>query len=126
MEQPLPAWAGEDSFDQLPVWLDEEAPAARDTMITQSYTGILSIRRGKWKLILGTKGSGGFFNYSPEVQRHETMAPWRPDMSRSGQVYDLEKDPYETTDLFDRHPDVVDDLKVLLRKYINEGRTRSL
>ena len=77
-------------------------------------------------MILDTKGSGGFFGYSPEVQRHETMAPWRPDMSRSGQLYDLETDPYETTDLFDQHPDVVNGLKLLLKKHINEGRTRSL
>ncbi len=47
VEQPLPKWAGEDSFDQLPVWLDEDAPPARDTMITQSYTGILSIGRDR-------------------------------------------------------------------------------
>ena len=62
VEHPLPTWAGEDSVNQLPVWLDEAARPARDEMITQSYTGILSVRRGKWKLILDTKGSGGFFN----------------------------------------------------------------
>jgi arylsulfatase A-like enzyme len=125
-KHPLPTWAGEDSVNQLPVWLNEGAATARDEMITQSYTGILSIRRGKWKLILDTKGSGGFFNYSLEVQRHETMAPWRPDMSQSGQLYDLEKDPYETTDLFDQHPDVANELKQLIRKRINEGRSRPL
>jgi arylsulfatase A-like enzyme len=125
LEQPLPTWAGEDSFDQLPVWLNEETPPARGQMITQSYTGILSIRRGKWKLILDTKGSGGFYKYSLEVQRHETMAPWRPDMSQSGQLYDLEKDPYETTDLFGQQPGVVDTLKQLLRRQINEGRSHA-
>ncbi|MBT4225646.1 MAG: arylsulfatase [Opitutae bacterium] len=126
MEQPLAKWAGEDSFDQSSVWFDEEAAAARNTMITQSYTGILSIRRGKWKLILDTKGSGGFFNYSPEVLRHETMAPWRTDMSQTGQLYDLELDPYETTDLFEKHPDVVNELKLLMRSQITQGRSRPL
>jgi len=126
MDQPLPDWAGEDSFNQLPVLLNEGAPAARDSMITQSYTGILSIRRGKWKLIVDTKGSGGFFKYSPGVLRHETMAPWRTDMSQSGQLYDMEKDPYETTDLYEQHPEVVDELKLLLRKQITRGRSRPL
>jgi arylsulfatase A len=126
MDQPLPDWAGEDSFNQLPVLLNEVAPAARDSMITQSYTGILSIRRGKWKLIVDTKGSGGFFKYSPGVLRHETMAPWRTDMSQSGQLYDMEKDPYETTDLYEQHPEVVDELKLLLRKQITRGRSRPL
>ncbi|MBT5816561.1 MAG: hypothetical protein HOI15_19725, partial [Opitutales bacterium] len=87
---------------------------------------ILSIRSGKWKLILDTKGSGGFYRYSPEVQRHTTMSPWRPDMSDSGQLYEIESDPYETTDVFDKHPDVVDELKNQLRSYINNGRTRPL
>lgn len=126
VNHPLPAWAGEDSMNQLPVWLNDDAPPARNEMITQSYTGILSIRRGKWKLIVDTKGSGGFFNYSLDVQRHETMAPWRPDMSQSGQLYDLEKDPYETTDLFDQQPNIVNELKLRLRELINAGRSRAL
>jgi arylsulfatase A len=125
LNKPLPDWAGEDSFNQLPSFLGE-ANAGRESMITQSYTGILSIRSGKWKLILDTKGSGGFYRYSPEVQRHTTMSPWRPDMSDSGQLYEIESDPYETTDVFDKHPDVVDELKNQLRSYINNGRTRPL
>ncbi len=123
LEKPLPNWAGEDSFNQLPVFLGRSDAAGRESMITQSYTGILSIREGKWKLILDTKGSGGFYRYSPEVQRHQTMSPWRPDMSDMGQLYDIEKDPYETTDLFDQYPDVVNKLKTKLRSYINSGRT---
>lgn len=125
-EKPLPDWAGEDSFNQLPTLLGEPDAAGRESMITQSYTGILSIREGRWKLILDTKGSGGFYRYSPEVQRHQTMSPWRPDMSDSGQLYDIESDPYEARDLFEQHPEVVDKLKNQLRTYINSGRTRPL
>jgi arylsulfatase A len=125
-DKPLPDWAGEDSFNQLPSFLGEPEGAGRESMITQSYTGILSIREGKWKLILDTKGSGGFYRYSPEVQRHTTMSPWRPDMSDSGQLYDIEKDPYESTDIISKHPEVVNKLKHQLRAYINSGRTRPL
>lgn len=124
-EKPLPDWAGEDSFNQLPNFLGE-ANAGRESMITQSYTGILSIRQGEWKLILDTKGSGGFYRYSPEVQRHTTMSPWRTDLSDSGQLYNIQNDPYETSDLFDQHSEVVDTLKNQLRTYINTGRTRPL
>ncbi len=124
-DKPLPDWAGEDSFNQLPNLLGE-SNAGRDSMITQSYTGILSIRRDKWKLILDTKGSGGFYHYSPEVERHTTMSPWRPDMSDSGQLYDIDRDPYETMDVFDNYPEVVTELKTQLRAYINSGRTRPL
>ena len=124
-DKPLPDWAGQDSFNQLPNLLGE-SNAGRDSMITQSYTGILSIRRDKWKLILDTKGSGGFYRYSPEVERHTTMSPWRPDMSDSGQLYDIDRDPYETMDVFDNYPEVVTELKTQLRAYINSGRTRPL
>jgi arylsulfatase A len=124
--QPLPLWAGEDSFNRLPVWLGEDSLIARGPIITQSYTGILSIRRDKWKLILDTKGSGGFLNYSPEVQQQATVAPWRPDMSQVGQLYDLENDPYETTDLYGQYPELEKELKMLLRKSITEGRTRAM
>lgn len=125
-EKPLPDWAGEDSFNQLPVFLNENDAVGRESMITQSYTGILSLREGRWKLILDTKGSGGFYRYSPDVQRHQTMAPWRPDMSDMGQLYDIQNDPYETTDVFDQHPELVKSMKNKLRAFINTGRTRSL
>ncbi|MCF7849463.1 MAG: arylsulfatase [Kiritimatiellales bacterium] len=124
--QPLPPWAGEDSFNQLPAWIGEETTPARDGMITQSYTGILAIRRGKWKLILDTLGSGGFPRYSLEVQQHATMSPWRPDMSEVGQLYDIEEDPYETDNVYEQHPELVQVLELQLRTYINDGRTRPL
>ena len=124
-DKPLPDWAGEDSYNQLPTFLGE-ANAGRQSMITQSYTGILSIREGRWKLILDTKGSGGFYRYSPEVQRHTTMAPWRPDLSNSGQLYDVQNDPYETSDVFNENPEIVAALQTQLRASINGGRTRPL
>ena len=54
------------------------------------------------------------------------MSPWRPDMSDSGQLYDIDRDPYETMDVFDNYPEVVTELKTQLRAYINSGRTRPL
>ena len=30
----------------------------------------------------------------------DTLAPWRVDLSRSGQLYDLDADPYEQTNHF--------------------------
>ena len=67
-----------------------------------------------------------FSNIRPGFLRHETMAPWRTDMSQTGQLYDLELDPYETTDLFEKHPDVVNELKLLMRSQITQGRSRPL
>ena len=47
-------------------------------------------------------------------------------MSDTGQLYDIQNDPYETSDVFEQHPEVVDTLKNQLRSYINSGRTRPL
>ena len=92
-------------------------------MITQSYVGILSIREGKWKLIFDTQGSGGFYKYSAEVEEMDTLAPWRVDLSRSGQLYDIEADPYEQNNLYNKQPKVVKRLTARMRTAIVSGRT---
>lgn len=92
-------------------------------MVTQSYTGILSIRRDNWKLVFDTLGSGGFFKYSAEVKPMDTIAPWRTDLSRSGQLYNLSEDPYEQHNLYADHPEIVRNLKAEMLKTINSGRS---
>ena len=120
----LPRWAAEDGVDQTPQLLDADAAPTRDSMVTQSYTGILSIRIDNWKLIFDTLGSGGFYKYSAEVQPMGTIASWRPDLSRSGQLYDLSVDPYEQNNLYHEQPAVVKRLTAAMLKTINSGRSR--
>jgi len=121
----LPRWAGEDSFDQLPALLGESpAKAVRNSMITQSYIGVLSVRKDNWKLILDTKGSGGHEGVTPGFEPLIMGPPWEIMKSRTGQLYDVASDPYETNDLFDQRPEVVAELKRLLQKQIGNGRSR--
>ena len=40
------------------------------------------------------------------------------------QLYDLDKDPGEQKNIAEDHPDIVNELKELLIKYINEGRSK--
>lgn len=117
----LPRWAAEDGIDQSQQLLEDDRAPTRHSMVTQSYTGILSIRRDNWKLVLDTLGSGGFFKYSAEVELMGMMAPWRTDLSRSGQLYNLSKDPYEQQNLYADHPDVVKKLQTEMLKTINSG-----
>lgn len=119
----LPHWAAEDGVDQSSQLLDAKAAPARVAMVTQSYTGILSIRRDNWKLVFDTLGSGGFYKYSAEVEPMGTMAPWRTDLSRSGQLYDLSVDPYEQDNRYEEQPTVVKRLKSEMLKTINSGRS---
>lgn len=113
----LPDNAGEDSYNILPALLGEklEKPIRPD-VIHHSVWGVFSIRQGKWKLILDTQGSGGWVRPSDEYH-----VPGTP-----GQLYDMEKDPYEKNNLWDKRPEVVERLTRLLEKYKKQGRSRPL
>jgi arylsulfatase A-like enzyme len=74
---------------------------------------MFAVRQGRWKLIEGL-GSGGFT--SPA-----RIEPGENDPA--GQLYDLEADPGETTNVYLDHPEVVSDLSALLQRYRTEGRS---
>lgn len=101
---PLEKGEGEDAVSMLSLILEDDAPPTRDYLITQSSYATYAIRRGKWKLIRGTKSSGGWAR--PRGQRAVEGAP--------GQLYDLEVDPYEQHDLYEKMPTIVRELEELL------------
>jgi hypothetical protein len=76
---------------------------------------MFSIRQGQWKLILG-RGSGGF---TQPVR--VTPGPGEP----KGQLYDMENDTAETTNLWAERPEIVQELTVLLDRYRERGRSQS-
>ena len=111
---PLPDDAAEDSFNLLPALEQRNSKPIRQTIIDESNDGMMSIREGSWKLELGL-GSGGF------------TAPRRIDPAPNnvqGQLYDLNVDPGERHNLWDRHPDIVERLIRLLNEAESAGRTR--
>ena len=100
---------GEDSFSILPSLLGEkpEGPI-RPFTIHHSVNGTFAIRKGPWKLI-ESKGSGGW-SYKggeddPEIQ-----------------LYNLEEDPQEKTNLWEQHPEIVEELQGLLKE-VKEGKS---
>ena len=101
----MPADAAPDSYSILPVLKGETAdiPDQR-AVIHQASNGYLAIRKGPWKLIDGL-GSGGF-----SEPQYEEAVPGGP----SGQLYNLENDPQETTNHYQQFPDKVKELQVLL------------
>lgn len=103
--QTLPETAGPDSFDLLPTLLDPTKPV-RDHVITQS--GVAShpacaraIRSGKWKLLTQQDNP----KYKPEL-------------------YDLEADIAESTNLAGNHPETVAKLTEMLANATRTGQTR--
>jgi len=110
----IPEDAGEDSYSILPVLLGQsyESPL-REATVHHSLNGTFAIRQGPWKLIQG-RGSGGF---SEPVTVEP--APGEPE----GQLYNLEDDPGEATNLYLHRPDIVDRLGALLSRYQDSGRS---
>jgi arylsulfatase A len=96
----LPGGAAEDSFDLLPALFGvERDKPVREEVIHHSMDGLFSIRRGRWKLILGL-GAGGF---SGEIREPEEGEP-------AGQLYDLVNDPQEEKNLYELYPEIVEEL----------------
>ena len=116
----LPNDAAEDSFDILGVLLGTQGdkPVRRYTL-QQTISLALAIRRGPWKY-LDHKGSGGN-NYSREHMRPYSLPEKAPDAP--GQLYNLESDPGETTNLYFEHPEIVKELKSELDHYVASGRS---
>ncbi|HEY1108481.1 MAG TPA: arylsulfatase [Opitutaceae bacterium] len=120
--QRLPDNAAEDSASILALLRGGRDAAPRRALVHHSSDGEFAIRDGKWKLIL-CPGSGG---WSKPTRR---PSPWTQPTADSFeglppfQLYDMEADPAETTNLEARHPEIVQRLGRLMRSYIEKGRS---
>ena len=98
----LPTAAAPDSYNILPALLGEQLPnPARPVVMSSGGTGALSIRSGKWKLMLGQGNCGyrEFFGKKP----HPAPKPSDP----PAQLYDVVADPAEEYNLYTKHPEIV-------------------
>lgn len=115
--QPLPADAGEDSFSFLPVLLGRgDAAGRRQSLITDSMTGVLAIQEGPWKYI-PIPGHGGYYADDPAAYVIDPAAP-------PAQLYNLEDDIAETNNLYAAHPELAERLARELERIKFVGRSR--
>jgi len=113
---PLVSGAAEDSFDQSAAFLGgADRVLARADVIHHSINGTFALRSGPWKLIQGL-GSGGFT--APKTRKPEVGGP-------TGQLYNLERDPYETQNLWLEEPEIVARLEARLLAQRTASQTRS-
>jgi len=112
----LPNPAGPDSFSFLPVLhgTQPEDKPIRDSLVIASGNGTMTIRSGPWKLIAGL-GSGGF-------SKPGRIKP-TPDGPK-GQLYNLDDDLGETTNLYQANPQIVEKLTKKLSQVQADGRSR--
>jgi arylsulfatase A len=108
----LPDDAAEDSVSLLPA-LGVTKGQAREGLVVHSVQGFFGVREGKWKLCL-CPGSGGWSE--PRPGKEPASAP-------AVQLFDLDKDIGEKTNLWDKHPDVVERLTKQLEKWVDDGRS---
>jgi len=114
---PLPAKdsGAEDSRSFLSVLLGSVDAKGREDMIVHSADGVFAVRKGRWKWIEGV----------PVEEIKDGVRKIRKDQFRS-QLYDTVADPAEKKDVAAEHPEVVAELKDLLRRYRDGGFSREL
>ena len=106
----LPYNSAEDSFSHLDALMGVDNKEGRDQLVCQSVSGMYSIRKDNWKLILG-RGSGGW-TYEGK--------PGEPE----GQLYDLTTDIGERNNLYLENPGKVEELAAMLKMFQDERRSR--
>lgn len=107
---------GEDSYNLVPVIVSQtEVSPIREATVHHSIDGQFTIRQGEWKLLL-SPSSGGWSAPKPNDKATLTNLP-------SVQLYNMENDPSEKNNLEAQYPDKVAELRSLLVKYVEEGRS---
>lgn len=114
LDASYPETEGVDSVSFLPALKGEQIVSSRKGIIHHGIQGHFAYRQGKWKLLL-SKGSGGWTSPT-EAEAAKQGAP-------VAQLYDMEKDPGETTNLYHNHPEVVERLVELLEADVARGRS---
>ncbi len=119
----LPEGAAEDSYNMLPVLLGEQGDKpVRTYLLQQTMSGRhLSIRRGRWKY-LNHQGSGGNPYKKHRLLKADALPESNP--QAPAQLYNLQQDPGERNNLYDQHPEIVQELKAQLEEFVQAGRSR--
>ena len=100
----LPAEGAEDSFSILPVLLGKEPTDKREAVfiLGDGKADAIAVCSGRWKAI----------------------AHKNDEWKEVTELFDLEADPGETTNVFDKHPKIAKRLNDALQKANKDGRTR--
>jgi arylsulfatase A len=108
---PQPTEAAPDSFNLLPLFQGKDRQFKRAPVINHSAAGMFAVRDGEWKLILGN-GSGG--RQQPKGRRFQP--PW--------QLFNLENDLAETTDLASQESERVQQMEASLFQILANDKSR--
>lgn len=115
---PVPAGAAPDSLDLLPLLEKPESAPGRAIM---TYKGkAMALRVGDWSFY-PYQGTGGLFSKGPCVELGYTHSDYdaqgnpKPG-APAGQLYNLRKDPSQTTNLYEKEPELVAAMAAIFEK----------
>lgn len=105
---------GEDSYNMFPAFKGVDTEQIREATIHHSSSGKFAIRKGDWVLLLHP-GSGGNDNkYKPVISGL---------MNEPVSLYNLKTDIEQQYNIYKKYPEIVNELKNLAVKYVQEGRS---
>jgi arylsulfatase A len=120
-----------DSVNVLPALLGAHGNKIRDhVLLAARQPAHLSVRKGKW-MYIGAKGGGGFtaakrgahafggpaaITYCGRENSDIESGKLKPG-APPGQLYDLDADLAQTTNLYRQYPEIVMEMKALLARY---------
>jgi arylsulfatase A len=115
----LPDSAAEDSYNILSALLGEKLKnPIREATVHQSRDGKLAIRQEEWVYIDAKSGDS-----SGEPQWFKKMRGAK-EHDETAELFNIKDDVMETVNRINEHPEKAEELKSLLKKYKNEGRSR--
>ena len=128
---------GPDSFNLLPALLGNPRKPVRDHAILAPFRkSNLAIRKGKW-VYIGDQGSGGFgrprvggkaggpaaVGFAKRTNSDITPGGKIKKNAPRQQLYDLNADVSQETNVINKHPEVARQLRELLKEYQRQGRS---
>ena len=106
---------GEDSVSLLPTLKgDQGSEPLHEIVVHHSSSGHFAVRKGKWKLLL-CRGSGGWSSPREAVAIKQKLP--------KVQLFNLQADAKETSNLQAEYPQIVAELTAELRQVVEEGRS---
>jgi arylsulfatase A len=117
----LPGDAAEDSYNILPALLGEtSATPIREATVHHSASGKFALRKGDWVLIEAPTGDDNGRRGEPDWFKQERgYAPH----DQPGELFNLREDLIEKTNRYAERPEIVQELRALLTRYRESGRS---
>lgn len=114
----LPAKAAPDSYNVLPAALDKEYKSPiREATVHNTYKNIWGLRKGDWLYVNHTTGE-----HSKMPDSFKRLKKYE-DFKTQGLLFNMSNDKEQRNNLYDKHPEKIEEMSLILKKYREEGHS---